>query len=571
MNTLSQIGKQISEVFTTMTPASRIMAGLMLAVVVISLGWIINVQQTSSYEYLFGGQIFSEYELKRAEQAFGDASLRDYKRDGMRISVPAGEKDVYLKALSTSNALPQEWGSHIDRALSSTNPFESTELLAMRHQAALDRELARQFETMPDVENASVRYSEERRGFGRETQKSANVAVRALGNKAIDNNVLKSIAETTASYYAGLKLDDVLVTDLGSGRYYRSSSDPNSPDQHPYLQAQAEWELKYEEQLRKLLNIYGDVKLAVAVELDPTLQKESEQLKYDPTITTLQSSTSKKDIENSKPSIGGRPGAEPNVASNTPMSVTPAAIQAMQSAKTKETAENVQGVTGHEATVTKRAGLVPQRVSITVGIPESYYRKVWLARYLNANPDKTADDMPPLAETELSKLETEAQSNVRSAVESLLLAARAGDDRFPNLQVYSYPDLPGPPVVLPTTSELATTWLAQSWSTLALMGIVLIALAMMFTWVRSQTVTSREREFSEGFGLSIPPEMADQLDLGELPEDSEEEGAMVGDGLDSARKVVVRGAEMKSDLSTMVKENPDAAVNLLKTWIGEAA
>ncbi len=64
-----------------------------------SLGWIVSTSQATSTEYLFGGAVFTDDELKRAEEAFGTAALADYQREGMRIKVPRDKKDLYLKAL----------------------------------------------------------------------------------------------------------------------------------------------------------------------------------------------------------------------------------------------------------------------------------------------------------------------------------------------------------------------------------------------------------------------------------------------------------------------------------------
>ena len=70
MNPLNQITKQVSDLIASMTPAARIMAGLLFATIVVSLGWIITVQQSTSYEFMLGGHVFTEEELKRVEQAF---------------------------------------------------------------------------------------------------------------------------------------------------------------------------------------------------------------------------------------------------------------------------------------------------------------------------------------------------------------------------------------------------------------------------------------------------------------------------------------------------------------------
>lgn len=107
MNFLNEIGKQIRDLFASMTPSARIMAGLMVAVVVVSLGWILSGGASGiKTEYLFGGRNATDQELSAMESAFGNAGLGDYERVGQRIKVPSAKKADYLKALSTSKALP---------------------------------------------------------------------------------------------------------------------------------------------------------------------------------------------------------------------------------------------------------------------------------------------------------------------------------------------------------------------------------------------------------------------------------------------------------------------------------
>jgi len=563
LNPLNQITKQISDLIASMTPTARIMAGLMFTTILVSLGWILSVQQTIKYEYLLGGQVFTEDQLKYAEQAFGDAALPNYERDGMRIKVPKKTKDVYMKALSSNGALPKEWGFEKMRALESTNPFLSTDLIKMKSEVASEQTLAGIIRRMPMIDYASVEFDETRHGFARNSEKSASVQVQSRGRK-VDISILKHIAMMTQSFWSGLKLENVTVVDLGGSNLFRGSSDPNSPDQHPLLQAQTDWEEKYYNQVTPLLDSYGDVKLAVGVEIDPTLQKESEQLKYDTQITPLQSTTSKKDSENSKMPPSGRPGAEPNAISNQPQSIANQTPQ--QQSKAKEIAENVNGVAGHEATATRQAGLVPTKVTVTVGLPQSYYRKVWIARAMAKDPKLTKEaDVAAFTDEELKKIKEEAEASVKSAISGVLKQVREGDDRFPLVTVYDYADLPLPEIPQPAMSAMAIGWLAESWSTLALLGVVLVALFMMMGFVRGQATSPRDREFAQGFGIEVPASASDELDLGEgdAKKDSEEE--------ETGPKFQVTGGEMKDDLSTLIKQNPEIAVNLLKSWIGDAA
>jgi flagellar M-ring protein FliF len=565
MNPLNQFTKQISELIASMTPSARIMAGLLFATIVVSLGWIVSVQQSTSYEYLLGGSTMTDEELTRAEQAFGDSGLPDYQREGLRIKVPRDKKDVYLKALSSANAVPASWHGALDSSLSSSNPFESLDLLRRREEAAHERELKLIIERMPTIHFAAVEYDEHRQGFARNIERTASVQVQSTGSKPIDKNLLRNIAHMTASYFAGLKPEHVTVMDLGGSNIYKGSSNPNAPDQNPLLQAQSDWEQKYFNQIHPLLDNYGDVRLAVGVEIDPTLQKESEQLKYDPTVTTLQSQTSKKDTENSKLPPSGRPGADPNAISNSPQTIA-ASQTPQQQSKGKEIAENVNGVAGHEATATTQAGLVPTKVSVTVGLPESYYRKLWVVRAMAKDKLAKESEVPAISDDDMKKLKDEAETSVKSAISGVLKQVREGDDRFPLVTVYNYPDFPLPEIPKPAMSSIAMGWLAESWSTVALLVVVMTTLFMMMGWVKAQSTSPRDNEFAQGFGIEVPASAGDELDLGETgseaKSDAEEEGK---------HKFQVTGGEMKEDLSALIKQNPDIAVNLLKSWIGDAA
>ena len=566
MNPLNQITKQISDLIASMTPSSRIMAGLLFATIVVSLGWIISVQQSTSYEYLLGGSPLTEEQLTQAEQAFGVAGLPDYQREGLRIKVPRDKKDVYLKALSSADAVPEGWHTALERAQLSSNPFESLDLLGRREEAAHEKELARIIERIPSIHFASVEYDEHRQGFARNIERTASVQVQSSGYKPVDKNLLRNIAHMTSSYFAGLKPENVTVMDLGGTNLYKGSSNPNAADQNPLLQAQSDWERKYYNQIHPLLDNYGEVRVAVGVEIDPTLQKESEQLKYDPTVTTLQSQTSKKDTENSKLPPSGRPGTDSNAISNTSQSVADAKTPQQQS-KAKEIAENVNGVAGHEATATTQAGLVPTKVSVTVGLPESYYRKLWVLRAMAKDSKLTKEaDVPAMADEDMKKLKDEAEASVKSAISGVLKQVREGDDRFPMVTVYNYADFPLPEIPKPAMSAMAMGWLAESWSTVALLIVVMTTLLMMMGWVKTQTTSPRDREFAQGFGIEVPASASDELDLGETGSEAKSEVVAA-----ERPKFQVTGGEMKEDLSNLIKENPEIAVNLLKAWIGDAA
>ncbi len=564
MNSLAQIGKQLTDLFNSLTPSARIMAGLMLGVIVVSLGWVVSSETSGKYESLLGGVTLTNTELDRIETAFGDAQLRDYERIGKQIKIPSGEKDQYLKALSAAGALPKQWGAEMDRALAEGNVFESTEKFSARMQTGEERELANILKRMPGIEFAAVRVDDAKKGFAKQTERVCSVQLQSAFNDPVPEATLKRIAEHVSTYFAGLPLANISVMDLGTANLYHHNDDPSSASENPVLAARQEWEKYLEQKIGAILKGYGAVELLVNVNIDPTLSEEIEKLQYDPTAVTLQSIESRKDSENSKPSPGGPPGSDINGIGNKSQSI--ASTSAPQSSKTKESEANEQRVAGHDAMRKKNAGLSVTKVNVSIGIPESHYREVFAHRQRVANPDTKPDEIQPVTAQELVELRTEVETSIRAAVEGITVGIRDGDDPKPYVTLYTFTDLPTPEFPQPTLAENSLVWLGESWSTLGLMALVLVSLGMMFSWVKSQGGAEPDRNFKEGFGLLVPEDMGDEL---ELSSDEADEGG----GTAKRRKpeFEVSGGEMKEDLSTLIKDNPDAVVNLLKTWIGDAA
>lgn len=566
MGALENYLKQIRDLVMTMTPSARIMAGLMAGTIIVSLGWIVSTQQSSQSEYLLGGQSFDDEQLNKMERALGEAGLRQYERQGNRLKIPTHERDVYVKALAEGNAMPNEMNSDVKAVFDSAkNPLIAPSIVKAQLEQAKQDEFSRILEQMPGIKRARVHHDKVDARFGRDGHQSASIYLFGYANEPIADALMQKICRVATTHFPGLKEENVTVLDGGTGNYYVGSSDPLSAEQLPFLRAQRNWEQFYESKVREELSVYGDVKIGVIVELDPTLKREMEQLKFDPVGTASTANNSTKSTKSSKASPGGRPGAEPNAAfANKSASLS---SPADQNAETKESQESLQNVIGHEATVTKEAPLTPKRVSVTVGVPESYYRKVHAQRFLQANTDPkiTEKDIPALTPVDLAKLQKEAEDNIRSAIEGQLPQVRQGDDRFQLVKVYHYPDLPLPELPEPTLAETTMAWLAKSWSTVGLFVLVGAALLLMFSWVRSPGTAQVDKEFAQGFGLEVPESMGDSLDLGSDEPDSEESAAP------EPSTFQVSGGEIKDELSSLIKQNPDAAVNLLRSWIGEAA
>jgi flagellar M-ring protein FliF len=105
----------------------------------------------------------------------------------------------------------------------------------------------------------------------------------------------------------------------------------------------------------------------------------------------------------------------------------------------------------------------------------------------------------------------------------------------------------------PQTAQLALTWLADSWQTIALVMLALVALLVAKS-AANGSGNSSPTEFNEGFGLKIPSQPPERAN----PEEESE-------------TMTITGESLKDELLTLVEGNPEVAANVIRGWVGEAA
>ncbi|MGD0898542.1 MAG: hypothetical protein ABR915_11945, partial [Thermoguttaceae bacterium] len=125
MDFLNKAFAQAGDLFRSMTPGARITAGLLLAIVVISLGYLFQHQASGPDVSLMHGVPISANCLPAMEAAFEKANLTSYTVEGDQIKVPSGQQAAYMAALVEGKALPPNFGSALRRALADGNIFDS--------------------------------------------------------------------------------------------------------------------------------------------------------------------------------------------------------------------------------------------------------------------------------------------------------------------------------------------------------------------------------------------------------------------------------------------------------------
>ena len=115
-------------------------------------------------------------------------------------------------------------------------------------------------------------------------------------------------------------------------------------------------------------------------------------------------------------------------------------------------------------------------------------------------------------------------------------------------------EIPGPAV-----TQRALTWLGQNWPMLAMVGLVLFSLGMLRSMLRSVPAPPAE---SAAVSMRV---------TATEPKPKESEEPVEATAARRLRRMTGTGPSLRDELSELVKEDPDSAANILRSWIGQVS
>lgn len=551
MDFLNKAWTQLTDLFRSMTPGARITAGLLLAVVVISLGYLLRYQGSGPNAYLLSGQHFSPAEIDAMEAAFAKANLNGYQIEGTRIKVPRSQQHLYVAALADGNALPRQFLAAFDEAVKAASPFESREQREQREKAAKQRELSLVVSKLPGMENAVVLYDTDvKPGLSKETVTRASVSVKPRGSEHLKEQQAESIRQTVAAAIKNLDPQRVTVLDLNSGKtFYGSPDGLGSSMDDPYVSRKRTYEQDWNGKILNALSYIPGVTVSANVELDKSKELYEEEVKHETKAVPYQvnEKTTTRTVEGSAPA--GRPGPVSQTA-NAPTSLANA--QAKGTREEEEHSENqtVNAIPGKRVEK-KTAGLTPQRVTVTVGIPASYFKKVWLER----NPPEPGAPPKTPEQKDLDPIRTQVLASIVKQVATLLPKPDGAGDASDLVTATEFQDITPPTLPEPSLKENVLGWFAESWSTLGLIALAFFSLWMLRSMIRAVPAV----------------EPAPALAAASAPAAEKREEEPKPAPVNRLKRLRKPGMSLREELSELVADDPDAAANILRTWIGNAS
>ncbi len=556
MERLRQLLSQIQTRLSVLSVSQRIAIGLCAALIAGSFLWLLQWSGAPDLVPLVTRD-FSYSELDTAEQSLKSNNIA-YEIHGTTVLVRAADRHNVLRLLHAANALPE--GSLFDMAaaVADQNPFQAPEQREYAQNFAMGNELAKIIATAPFVKEARVLINPRtrRRLGGVMDVPTASVALNLEPAHDINDAMVDGFAKLVAGAVAGLKPQNVAITDVRTGRAF------NVPNPEDMLSFDAlGMEQKREDHLRsKILASLADVpgvRVAVRVELDTT-KKVTQKLKHDAPQTKTESTQS------SETSDGGK-ATESGVQANLGQAVTENAGGQSNSNEESKT-ENFEPKLSQSETI-EQLPFAVKKVTAAVGVPRSFVAGVFQLRF----PDKTdpRDDDPDFV-----TLRDEQIKRIRASVERIVMAKSPED-----VEVDVYPDVEwgmeggtwsrapgGAGVVRAGAEQFDPVGMLRSYGPQLGLGFLALMSLFMVSRIAKRASTVTASIAADGVVSHGPRGEEPLLAAGAYPigKATQSESVLTGREVDAE---TLRYRELGEEVSKLVEDDPEGAAQLIRRWI----
>jgi flagellar biosynthesis/type III secretory pathway M-ring protein FliF/YscJ len=527
MNNLQKALARFVVLLRTMSPQSRMIAAILLVLIVVSGAYLANVGVSGDRVLLLGETSIAPSELISMRLAFAKAGLNDFTVEGNRILVPRAQQSQYLAAIADADALPHNFGDAMRKMLENSNPFIDRKRREDMLKVAVQDHLSRTIRAMGYVEWATVMYDVQQQTFPQNKREvRVCVTVKPLAKSGLTTEQARKIRNVVGPPLFTSPNDVTLVDVHGSD--YSAGTDNGASGSGPelYASTQHAYEQQYKEKIQAALSFVPGAVVTVNVELHSEVEDSAQSVKID-----AKAPSGDRSERNGNPQAPARlPGLEKLDLGGAN---SPAAI-------------DMGGAGGYETRHIKRAGLTPKRVTVSVAIPGDYYAQVWRERNVKSmQAEATAE--------QLAQVEQEIRTKIEQHVARVVPAPEGNGNELASLvTVTAFPPTHKPEQPEISQGDLALAWLNEHSTLMVAVVSCLLGLLILRSIVRTAarnaavgaTAEQNDDELNDRSRQAIPAP--------------------------AGRRRRLHSAAMRHELRDIVREDPGAAANVLRTWIGSA-
>jgi flagellar M-ring protein FliF len=403
-----------------------------------------------------------------------------------------------MAALADGEAMPAHFGTLLANATTKPGPFTSRSQIDAMNKVALERTLANTIRWMKGIKWAAVIYHlPKKAGFRSDGQPTAMVTVAPHGDKELDEHQVPKIRDLVAAAI-GIGAEAVTVVDINGRSYAGGKPDGIGSS--------------------VLDDPYFSRKRSYEAECEQKIRKA---LSYVPGVTVT------------------------------------AHVELDQQLHRREEKNGWS----QDRMVTEFASLTPKKVTIAVGVPDTYYEEIW--RKSNPAPNSPLHAMSD--KKALDRIELAEKSKIQDFVAQLIPQPDVTADVRPLVTVTTFAQLTTPELSAPATTDRVFEWISTHRSILGTIGIGLASLVLLRSMVGSPWAASPAP------AVALPPSTDDirtkTAAARKLPLSEKKPEKTTVHPLKYKPK---DGESLREELVAMVRDDPDSAADVLRRWIGRA-
>lgn len=566
---------RLQQQFDQLTASQKMLSVSLVAIMVMTLLWWGRYAGQPEMESVIDRDFTPE------EVAHLTADLRSrgipVSSTGSRVMVPADRKPEALGALLYSQSIPADSSSTLllDIMAKATGPFSSDKQTDIAYNAAREAYMASIIRGFPGVQRANVAIAvpQHRTAF-EDGGISATIDVHLKSGQKYDGHMATAVAEILTGGVPNLKRKDVhVVVDSKARSIPLDEGDGMPADSSTSMEAVAASESYYQNKLRDAFFFCDGITAHVSVELD-NKTSDIHETKYDGKSAVSRQTEDTSDTTNSSrggAAAGGDVGVAPNTGANAPMSIgggggSGESPVAQSSEKTTSKTQNYVPQT--DITTHQRGGKATVTAA-SVMLPRSYFVKA----YLHENhADK--EPTPAIMDAYIKAMCTTFRSMVKTACDN-------PPDK--DVLVDAYPDFINPLGDAPTQAVSGVSLLLSNHAKeISLGALAVISLFMVSMMVRKSgpavalagaageggVAMIDGQPVSAGVGSTVDAIIGKAGGKGLIASVTDEvaEGDPMLDGVEVDDEAL-RSRQVAEQVVTLVKDNPDAAANLIKRWM----
>jgi flagellar M-ring protein FliF len=532
---------QISELFRALSTAARITTALLLVTIVVSIALLFNHQFAGGDRYLFGGEPVAFTEINAMTAAFGKAGLKDFELEGNRIRVPHGKYADYMAALADAGVLPRNFLDPIKKSLEG-NILVDRKTREEKIKVATQEQLAEIVSRMKGIEWATVMFNvENSSSLDAKKVVTASVTVKPVGSQTLTEDQVQKI-RLVVGPPVGATPQSVSVIDDNGNPYPGSAPGEAAANKNDYLATKLKYEQQYAQRIRQAISFVPGAIVVVNVDLNSEFDDVPAATPGDPKLMPPLDQTDSAPVRanSSSPDSNSLPltqQGKPNL---------PAVIADLVGGHAHTSSggadRSVRDINGSRSQARRPVPSTPKRVTASIGIPASYYEDAWRQQQQSG--------------LSLKEIERQEQARIENYILPQLPVLEGVADDASRLVVKTFQPASTPPAEKPALEDRALAWCGEHAGAIGMGFLGLMSLLMVRSIGRGRPPRGSASD-SEAT-LTISPEDND----GGWP-------TRHSARLHTARSTAA--PSLHDELAEMVRDDPDAAADVLRRWISAAS